>query len=429
METPVHDWSGLRGTTMKVLLIPELYPLSDTDSGGIFVQDQARILATRHDVTVLVPRLRTLRSSLQKQPTPAEIRYQAGVREVVVDIPNLSNRWEWATRRRWQSVLSAKALALFPKDAGPDIIHSHFVRPAGMVALKAANYYRTVAVLTEHSGPFSIHTRQGWRCQETAYVLQRMHRIAAVSPSLKEDMLSAFPNIHVDIMGNAVDETVFTPALGPKTGPFYFLFVGGLLPQKCVHDLLTAASLLHKMGARDWRLEIGGEGPLRAALEKQTHSLGLNKHVIFLGQLSRADVLGAIHRARALVISSKVETFGVVAIEAMACGVPVISTDCGGPPWVIGPDSGWIVPRANPDAMASALARMLTEHHQFNAKKIRESAVRRFGRSAWLDSCESFYRSARTPPTLDHSNTFNHPIATRSSAQSLTKQDEQHDWV
>jgi len=288
-----------------------------------------------------------------------------------------------------------KALALFPPNDGPDIVHAHFIQPAGHVALTVAKHYRATAVLTEHSGPFADQTRPRWRYRETARVLQQMHGIAAVSPSQKADILAVFPHARIDILGNVVDETLFKPAPRTPSHPFRFLFVGGLTPVKAVHNLIEAAALLNKTGAPDWRIHIGGDGPLRSTLESQIRRLDLSRRILFLGRLSRTAVIAAMQDAHALVIPSRSESFGVVAIEAMSCGLPVISTDCGGPSWVIGSTGGRLVPPAAPKEFADAMAGILTGRYQFDAQNIRASIVGRFGRHAFLDACDAFYAQAR----------------------------------
>jgi glycosyltransferase involved in cell wall biosynthesis len=108
------------------------------------------------------------------------------------------------------------------------------------------------------------------------------------------------------------------PGLGSGNGD-YVLFVGRLSPEKRVNTVLAAWSLL---GHRIPLMVIGG-GPERAELEKEARDIGLN--ITFRGQLAREQTFEAIRNARFLVVPSEwYETFGVIIVEAFACGIPVI---------------------------------------------------------------------------------------------------------
>lgn len=82
----------------------------------------------------------------------------------------------------------------------------------------------------------------------------------------------------------------------------------------------------------DLLLEIGGDGPEKTKLEELVTKLGINKNIKFLGQLTRDEVKNKMNEeSSAFVLSSEYETFGVVVVEALALGKPVIATKCGGP--------------------------------------------------------------------------------------------------
>jgi glycosyltransferase involved in cell wall biosynthesis len=105
------------------------------------------------------------------------------------------------------------------------------------------------------------------------------------------------------------------------------LYVGRLVRDKGVDLLLEAVAELHRSGARVTGAVVG-DGPDRARLERRGRRLGLDRHVRFGGWLgSAADVLGAMRSARVLALPSRREGFGLVALEAAACGVPVITVD------------------------------------------------------------------------------------------------------
>ncbi len=128
------------------------------------------------------------------------------------------------------------------------------------------------------------------------------------------------------------------------------LAVGRLVPQKDYPNLLQA--LVHLPADPDFRLLIAGDGPLRPHLEAMADDLGLSSRVRFLG--IRQDVAALMAAADVFVLSSKGEPFGLVVAEAMASECIVVATDTGGVREVLG-DTGFLVPRSDPAAMANAL--------------------------------------------------------------------------
>lgn len=133
--------------------------------------------------------------------------------------------------------------------------------------------------------------------------------------------------------------------------------VGRLDPAKDFATLLNAFEILRK--SRKVRLLVLGEGPERPALERLVHELDLQEHVLLPGFVENPFAYMA--RASILVLSSRDEGFGNVLVEAMACGTPVVSTDCpGGPAEILDRGRyGALVPVDRPEDMAQAIESML----------------------------------------------------------------------
>jgi glycosyltransferase involved in cell wall biosynthesis len=149
-------------------------------------------------------------------------------------------------------------------------------------------------------------------------------------------------------------------------GPFGLLFVGRLVERKGVAVLLRAVALLSRK--RDLRLTIVGDGPLRRVLELEADALGVGDRVRFLGFVPDSDMTDHFRAADALVLPAvqdskgDVEGLGVVLIEAIAHGKPVIASDSGGiPDIVIDGESGLLVPPGSPEALAAAIERLLAD--------------------------------------------------------------------
>ncbi len=167
------------------------------------------------------------------------------------------------------------------------------------------------------------------------------------------------------VIANGVDVNRFRPrSVGEEAdAPVRFIYVGRLEPVKGVDLVLQAATLLRSAlpgGAPAWSLTLAGDGSQRAALEAQAHALGLADRVRFLG--TRQDVANLLSSNDVLVLPSRWEGMPNVALEAMACGLPVIATAVGGTPEVVAHrETGILVPPEQPLALAQAMAVLLAD--------------------------------------------------------------------
>ncbi|MCC7446759.1 MAG: glycosyltransferase family 4 protein [Anaerolineae bacterium] len=168
-----------------------------------------------------------------------------------------------------------------------------------------------------------------------------------------------------------VDPTIFAPAERRPAGRgFVFGYVGRLVPEKGVDLLIRALARIKGV----WRLEIIGQGPERDNLQRLAASLNLSQQIAFTGQVPSTRMPAFYRELDALVIPSRTlpnwkEQFGRVIIEAMACGVPVIGSDSGAIPDVIG-DSGLIFPEDDVVALVDRLQSLVQDEalcHQLAA--------------------------------------------------------------
>lgn len=157
----------------------------------------------------------------------------------------------------------------------------------------------------------------------------------------------------------SVDTRDFRPGAGPsRGGPLKIVTTGALIWRKGIEYLLMALRLLRDR-AVDVELIVIGDGNERDRAEFTARDLGLEACVRFAGKLPPAEVLATLQTADAFVLSSLSEGISNAVLEAMACGLAVVTTDCGGMLEAIVPDvEGLIVPVRDPVAMADALGRL-----------------------------------------------------------------------
>jgi glycosyltransferase involved in cell wall biosynthesis len=156
------------------------------------------------------------------------------------------------------------------------------------------------------------------------------------------------------------DANLFTPPQRPAR-PFTMGYFGRLVEEKGVHLLIDAVSQL----TGEWRLYILGSGPQRAALEAQAVQLGIGERVTFKAWVASTDMPQQYHELDVLVLPSLTrpnwkEQFGRVLVEAMSSGVPVVGSNSGAIPDVIG-DGGLIFPEGDTSALSSTLRCLQTD--------------------------------------------------------------------
>ena len=202
-----------------------------------------------------------------------------------------------------------------------------------------------------------------------------------------------------------VDATVFAPAKEPRlkgrTATFVIGYAGRLVEEKGVEMLLRATTGLDVES--DWQLYLIGSGPLEGHLRWLASKLGIADRVRFEGQVASTEMPTRLRSLNALVLPSLTrsnwkEQFGRVLVEAMACGVPVIGSDSGEMPHVIG-DAGLIFPEGDAQALRGQLARLMadTRFRAELAARGRARVLARYTQTRIAEATYAVYQQMLTP--------------------------------
>jgi glycosyltransferase involved in cell wall biosynthesis len=272
----------------------------------------------------------------------------------------------------------------------PDIIHAHFAFFSGTLAAHLKCKYKIPVVLTEHHSHVQLKKLTPNQRMVLCFLSENIDTIVAVGPQLAMSLGELIPGRKIKIVGNFVDPSRFYDNYRQRSNsPFVFTMVCNLYPEKGVDVLIEAFSKAFKY--KDAILMICGDGPERKKLQIQVKNKGLNGQAFFLGYLSHEQVARRIQESHVVVCSSHIETFAIPLIEAMACGKPVVSTQCGGPDHFVEKSNGFLVPPGDAVSLANALKKIRKEYNSFCKEKIRNDCLRRFGLNTVINQYESIY--------------------------------------
>lgn len=256
----------------------------------------------------------------------------------------------------------------------PDIIHAHFVADQMLSTVK---YSKKKFVLTEHySGMNSLSPdKELFERNMRAYEIADC-RIAVSSDFCEK--LRKTTGLDFAVVPNVLDSTVFNKKVstGEKHDTLKLVSAGNLTENKNFSTLIDVINLLPLSNVE---LNIFGSGSEYTRLKAQIEKLGLEEKIFLRGKVSREALMKEYMESDAFILLSKSETFGVAYIEAMACGLPVLSLDCGGTRDFICDNNGVIVKSCETADIAEAVMSFIAKLESYDRERISEDILVKFG--------------------------------------------------
>jgi len=282
-----------------------------------------------------------------------------------------------------------------------NVMHAHYAIPhaASAIMAKQMTGGKFKVVTTLHGTDITLVGRDPSFMPVTKFSIEHSDAVTAVSKFLHDEICAIFTcEVPVEVIPNFIDPRDFS-RLNPKpvrtkfspNGETLLVHVSNFRPVKRVQDVVGVFLALHKI--MPVRLLLVGAGPELAVAEELVRRGGAEDDLILLGNSD--SVLEIVAACDLFILPSNSESFGLAALEAMACGVPVIGTSAGGLPEVVEEGkTGFLRPVGDVAGMAEAAASLLRDkslHAQFS-KQARESALSRFSIEPLLDQYEQVYR-------------------------------------
>lgn len=274
----------------------------------------------------------------------------------------------------------------------------------GVYASAAGRICRVPVVCTFH-GRIDVAAADPRRGVKVAVLARRASRVVCVSESLRQEVLAAggLPAAQVDVIFNGVDTERFRPgqaaalrvSLGVAPGELLIGAVGNLRAAKGYEVLMAAVANLVRRGLPCRAVIVGlGGGAVEEQLEAQHAQLGLGDRLQFVGFRDNPE---EFYRAfDTYVLTSHTEGFSLSTVQALASGLPVVATRCGGPEEIISDGAdGLLVAPGSAEAVADAIERVFGDPalRAHLVAAARQTAVERFSTAAMIAKYERLYRS------------------------------------
>lgn len=356
----------------KVLVIGSVYPRFHEDAEVPWLRTSiAHLKKAGLDIQVLAPAYKGLKSHEIDGVKVNRFRYAPAKWEFLTHeegAPSKMANKPWLQLLAIPYIISGffKCIKICRKFK-PDIIHAHWPFPHAYIALGAAKLFKIPLVLNFHGAELLLIRKKKWVKPLLKFAISQAQAVFANS-SFTAGKIKALRNVDVEWSpyGTTLETGTGNAEPHPVQGKFKILFVGRHIERKGIRYLIEAAKYLPR---DQFEIRIVGVGDLTEQLkELAAHVSGNSAEIIFTGKLSPEALANEYKTANVFtlpaIVDSKGDTegLGVVLIEAMELGLPIVASNVGGiPDVVIDGETGILVPEKDPEALANAYKRLAAE--------------------------------------------------------------------
>jgi len=360
----------------RLLVFTTLFPHSGQPHAGVFIRERMFRVAQILPLTVVAPvpwfplqgLIRLFRPHFRPSAPRHELQQGIDVYHPrFFSIPGFFKSWDGL----FMALCSYRLVSRLRKQGGFDIIDAHFAYPDGYAATLLGKWFKVPVTITLRGTEVPI-SKDPVRRDRIVQALARADRVFSVAEALKRYVVRLGADVgKIRVVGNGVDSGKFTAmpksearlAMGlPQDAPI-LITVGGLVERKGFHRVIECLPSLRQRFPGLRYLIVGGpcaEGDWRPQLEALVAQLGLQDAVHFLGSMPAERLRVPLSAADVFALATRNEGWANVLLEAMACGLPVVTTDVGGNREVVcNQELGTVVPFGDADALFKALGEAL----------------------------------------------------------------------
>lgn len=383
---------------MKILILSRGIPNSKDPQEGCFELDQAKALkAAGHDVTLMAVDSRVRKfwrnPGITKRVIEGITTYKlflfptSIIRHLIsfpfgiyIEVKEALSLYKYVTK----------------KEGNFDLIHAHFLTNI-FYAIKIKEAYGIPVVGTEHWSKVNTEHPTSDVLYMATEAYKNTNKLITVSKSLKDRIANNF-SISSKVIHNLIDTSFLSSLCKTRNNVFTIALVGSLINRKGF-DFFIKSFKKSKLSQKKVKVEIIGGGEEFHNLQSLIKKLGLEYKVYLRGQQNKSTIFNLLNQSDMFILPSRNENFSVSVLEALANGLPVIATICGGIRECIDESNGLLVEVDNEEQMVTALEDMYDNYHRYDRRKIRENCLALYSPENIAQQINEVYESV-----IDHSN-------------------------
>lgn len=379
---------------MKVLLLPSWYPNSEKPLNGIFFKEQAEALKNKGiEVIVLSINIKNIRERFkEKIPNKLEISNENGIVVYRYTTYNYFPKLQELYIRYYSKLIDILVRKIIENEGELNLVHVHSALDAGIAY--SLSKVKIPYIITEHSSKYSRNILSKTEMKYLPKVFSEAKKVISVGVGLRRDISKYFNYDRIDIIPNLVK----LPNIKENDKKTYAskdkikFFSLGFLTYKKGMDLIIEAYNSAREELKDVQILIGGSGEELDNLNKLIKNYKLQDNILLLGELNREDVSRNMRNCDAFILTSRHETFGIVFIEAMYYGKPIIATITGGPDSFVNEKCGILVENENIEEIKNAMIKMKNSYKNYDSNYITDFCNNNFSEEVVAEKLINIYR-------------------------------------
>lgn len=379
---------------MRVLLLPSWYTDENNPLRGIFFKEQAEALEKSGvEVIVLSITLNDIRKYFRGEIKKGlEISIENGVKVYRYNTFNYFPKLQELYFRYYSKLINKLVKFIVKNEGDIDIVHIHSALDAGISY--SLSDVELPYVITEHSSKYARNMLNSTQKKYLPKAFDGAEVVIAVGEGLKKSISKYSNSEKIKIIPNLVKmpKVDFIKEENNLENKKIRLFSLGFLTHNKGMDLIIEAYNLGKDKLKDVQIFIGGSGSEFENLRNLIIKYKLEDNIILLGELNREEVAKNMEACDAFILSSRHETFGIVFIEAMYYGKPVIASKTGGIETFIDEKCGILVESGNINEIKNAMINMKENYYKYDNEFIKDFCKKNFSEEVIANELISLYR-------------------------------------